>query len=130
MSDAIIPPQDDLVDVVTQWGIMPKWKARALALGEMQAALVEHVRADSASAQVTPLRDTDNPPPVAADETRARAKLTDAQLREIEDACDRLDERLTALEARRDAERRLEELEDALEASGIAPDEDRQIKLH
>jgi hypothetical protein len=131
MSDKhIAPPSDDLQDVQTAWGTMPRWKARALALGEMQAVLNEHTRADAGvGPQVTPLTDEQKPPRLAADEKQA-AEIDPETLQQIEEACDRLDERLTAFEARRDAERKLAELEDALEATGIAPDEDRQIELH
>jgi hypothetical protein len=138
MSDnAIAPPSDDLQEVMTSWGKMPKWKARALALGEMQAALVEHVRDDSAhddQPMTTALGpEGKEPPALAADQVEREARahsLSAEDLATIEDAIDALDERLSALEARKEAERKLLELEDALEETGIQPDEDGVIKLH
>jgi hypothetical protein len=140
-----IGPNDELTTVDTQWGPMQKWKARSLAIGwlQRQTQLAQTTRDDSADAsigsQVTPLKDEDKPPPVvdAADETERETRapsLSDEDLKALEDACDRLDARLTALEQRRDAERKLEELEDALldaTGTGIAPDEEGQpINLH
>ena len=48
MTHPIRPPADDLVDIQTSWGIMPRWKARALALAEIQTVLRE-ARADKTS---------------------------------------------------------------------------------
>jgi hypothetical protein len=39
MTDPIKPPEDDLTEVQTSWGKLPRWKARALALGEIQAVV-------------------------------------------------------------------------------------------
>jgi hypothetical protein len=52
MTHPIRPPSEDLLDVETSWGTMPRWKARALALSEIQAVVHEvarppHRRADA-----------------------------------------------------------------------------------
>jgi hypothetical protein len=47
MPNPIKPPIDDLEDVQTAWGLMPKWKARALALGEIQAVVNAAARNDA-----------------------------------------------------------------------------------
>jgi hypothetical protein len=125
-----VPPKpvymDDLLIVDPVLGKVPFWKSLIYNSAKLRNA-IEH-RADSVDP--TPLRVEDQPPRLAADERAARA-LSDEDLKRIEDAVDKLDERLTALEARKDAERKLLELEDALEASGIAPDEEGQpINLH
>jgi hypothetical protein len=96
----------------------------------MQAVLIEHARADSARAQVTPLTDEQKPPRLAADEKSARATISAEDLERINDVCDALAARLDRVEARRDAERKLTELEDALERTGIAPEEHQPIKLN
>jgi hypothetical protein len=129
MTEPITPPAGDLEDVQTAWGTMPRWKARALALAEMQTVIREIARNDGV--EYTLLRDEDKPPPLATDEaSTSRATLSDEELKMIEDAVDALDARLTKLEARRDAERKLLELEEALEKAGIAPEEEGQpIKL-
>jgi hypothetical protein len=103
---------------------VPFWK---VLLWHTAKARSEMLRNDSVDP--TPLRDEDQPPRLAADEKSARAQLSDEDLRKFEDAIDKLDQRLTMLEARKNAEEKLEELEDALEATGIAPDEDGKIKL-
>jgi hypothetical protein len=56
--------------------------------------------------------------------------LSAEDLAAIEKAVDALDERLTALEARKGAERKLLELEESLEKTGLAPEADQSIKLH
>jgi hypothetical protein len=122
MSDnAIVPPVNDLEDVTTAWGMMPRWKARAMALAEMQTVIRESVdRSDGIiGRQVTPLTEEQEPPPLAADATLARPQLSAEDLKWIEDACDALDARLTALEARRAAEQKLVELEQELENTGL-----------
>jgi hypothetical protein len=41
MSDEpILPPIDDMEDVLTSWGVLPRWKARALALAEIQTVMI------------------------------------------------------------------------------------------
>ena len=41
MTHPIRPPVGDMEDVQTSWGIMPRWKARALALAEIQSVVRE-----------------------------------------------------------------------------------------
>jgi hypothetical protein len=64
------PPSDDLKDVHTAWGVMPKWKARALAIGEIQR-MISDATDDGGMPERTPLRDEDKPPDVAADQRRS-----------------------------------------------------------
>jgi hypothetical protein len=127
-----IPPKpvymDDLLIVDPVLGKVPFWKSLIYNSAMLRNAVEHQQRNDSV--EPTPLRDEDKPPPVVADETRARATLSDDDLAEIEKVIDALDQRLTQLEARRDAEKKLLDLEEALEATGIAPNEDQEIKLH
>jgi hypothetical protein len=119
---------------------MEMWKARALSIGwfQRQIQTAQMARDDSADdsvgSRVTPMRDEDKPPPLAADEVEPEARageLSAEDFAAIEDACDRLDARLTKLEQRRDAERKLEELEDALlEASDVKGGDEGTIRLH
>jgi hypothetical protein len=121
---------DDLLIVDPVLGKVPFWKSLIYNSAMLRNAVERQQRNDSVDP--TPLLDEDKPPPVAADEgTLARAgQLSDEDLAKIDKAIDLLDQRLTQLEAKRDAERKLEDLEDALEATGIAPNEDGQIKLN
>jgi hypothetical protein len=129
------PPPDQMEIVQTHWGPMQRWRAAAMCIGEIGnvVARAEKARADAGGTgpQVTPLRDEDKPKPLVADEEGTRSPEIDPDLlREIEDACDALDARLSRLEAQRDAERKLLELEAALEETGMVPDEDGQIRLN
>jgi hypothetical protein len=131
-----IGPTDELTTVDTSYGPMEKWKAHALSIGWFQRQ-TQLARDDSADDQpmTTALGpEAQEPPALAADEVEHEARaqsLSDEDFAAIEKAVDTLDQRLSALEARRDAERKLSELEDALEATGIAPDEEGQpINLH
>jgi hypothetical protein len=121
---APVSPADEFVTVDTQYGPMEKWKARALAIGWFQRA-VQEVRDDSVD--VTPLKEEDKPPPLAADEEEPSGSLTDDELQAIEEACDQLSRRLDALEARRRAERALldaeAEVEKQLEKLGHSSDD-------
>jgi hypothetical protein len=73
MTSEVKPPLDDLEDVQTAWGTMLRWKARALALGEMQRivndAASEHPDqpiAPDPARQAPPLAaDAENDPPKA-----------------------------------------------------------------
>jgi hypothetical protein len=125
----VAPPRkqylDDLLVVDPEIGEVALWKAIAWNTAKLRNAMA---RADAA--EPTPLTEEQQPPPLAADASVSKAKLSAEDLALIEDAVDRLDARLTALEARRDAEQELLDLEEALEATGIAPDEDQSVKLH
>jgi hypothetical protein len=128
-----VPPKpvymDDLLIVDPVLGKVPFWKSLIYNSAKLRNAVER--RADAT--EVTPLTEEQQPPALVTDEggTRARATLSDADLKQIEDAVDLLDQRLTALEARRDAERKLLDLEEALEATGIAPPEEAESdKLH
>jgi hypothetical protein len=113
------PIADDMEDVQTSWGILPRWKARALALGEIQA-VVNELRADSAAGTASKLAPEDKAPPLAADADEPPAidpdllDAIDAKLEELAIRMDRL-ERMKA------AEQALLDLEDRIEAQ-LSPD--------
>jgi hypothetical protein len=110
------PPLDDLADVQTSWGVMPRWKAKALALGEIQAVLREAIADDAVRADdaATPLadkpsrskgmRDEDKAPPLAADADR----IDPGVLAMIHAAIDALEQRLEALEEGQRRERAID----------------------
>jgi hypothetical protein len=127
---------DDIPVIDPEIGKVPLWKSILWNTAKLRNALA---RADSADGiigpEVTPLTEGQQTPPLAADEggtrARARTRLSDEELKQIEDAVDALDQRLSQLEARRDAEQKLLDLEAALEATGIAPEEEqRDVKLN
>jgi hypothetical protein len=116
-------------EVLTSWGKLPRWKARCMALGEIQAVMNDaetQVRADSAKvarqradvAQLDTAPPEDKPPPLAADAAAATAARIDAEhLAAIQTAIDSIEQRLDALEAYRRNQVALETLEDAIEAT-------------
>jgi hypothetical protein len=124
-----VPPRkqymDDIPVIDPEIGKVPLWKSILWNTAKLRNAMA---RADSA--ETTPLTDAQKPPPLAADEAGSGATLSAEDLQMIEDAVDALDARLTKLEAQRAAEQALCDLEDALEATGIAPEEDQSIKLN
>jgi hypothetical protein len=85
MADPVMPPADDLVDVQTSWGVMPKWKARALALAEIQTVVAQATRNDALEREAA----------VAA-HARKRAQY----YRDLYDRCDRAEARCDALLAK------------------------------
>jgi hypothetical protein len=132
MSD-ISPPAHDLEDVRTEWGVMPRWKARALALGEIQAILNEAgVRADGVAPATTTAPPDELPPrPVAADTPDVRAGgLAADDLAIIERAVDDLETRLDAMEARQRAYHALLDAEAQIEQElGIDPEEEDETPM-
>jgi hypothetical protein len=124
MSD-ISPPARDLEEVNTEWGRLPRWKARALALGEIQAVLNEAgVRADGVAPATTSAPPDELPPrPVADATTNVRAGgLTPDDLELIERAVDDLETRLDAMEQRQRAYAALLDAEHQVEQElGIDP---------
>jgi hypothetical protein len=129
MTEPVHPPLDDLEDVTTAWGVMPRWKCRALALAEMQTVIRESVDRADGIIGATPLTEEEQPPELVADESAtSRATLTPEELQAIEDAVDKLDQRLSALEQRRRAENALldaeAEIERELENLGRPSDDD------
>jgi hypothetical protein len=135
MSD-INPPARDLEDVMTPWGRMPRWKCRALALGEIQAVLNEAgIRADGVAPAEATADPDELPPRPAADDTteegEARAHLHMRErafraddLAAINAAVDALSDRLDRLEARQRAYRALTDLEEEVERLSPPEDED------
>jgi hypothetical protein len=118
MSD-ISPPARDLEDVKTEWGVMPRWKARAMCIGEIQAVLSDAgIRTDGVAPATTTAPPDELPPRPVADDTPAirAGDLTAADLALIERAVDDLETRIDAMEARQrayaallDAERQIEQ---------------------
>jgi hypothetical protein len=112
-------------DVQTSWGILPRWKARALALAEIQTVVNAATRNDAVTrdddgAGASQLREEQKPPPLTADaenpEPRPVKPTIDADvMKMIEDRIDDLTARMDALERRRAAEEALTALEDEIE---------------
>jgi hypothetical protein len=137
MSDnPITPPLDDLEDVMTSYGLIPRWKARALALGELQAVIndaVAQVRADDAKddrPQLETAPPKHKPPALAADDTTSSKSSIDAEhLAALEAAVDALTARMDRFEAAQTAQRKLEELEDAIAAT-LPPESSDGVTLN
>ena len=113
------PIAEDMEDVQTSWGILPRWKARALALAEIQT-VVNAVRDDGAvirndSAGASQPGEEDKPPRLAADEQLPAPAIDPEVMKMIEDRIDDLTARMDALERRRAAEEALTALEDEIE---------------
>jgi hypothetical protein len=111
----ITPPPDDLEDVMTPWGRLPRWKARAMALGEIQQVI------NDAAAGAK------KPPPLAADTAIADAVARVKRRQYYADLyqrCDALEARCDAL-ARKDAAKKkaAQALRDA-EEKFTAPEDD------
>jgi hypothetical protein len=116
-------------EVITSRGSLPRWKARALALGEIQAVINEaatQIRADSAKddqPQLDIAPPEQQPPPLVADaaETTAQAPSIDAEhLASIDAAIDALTARVDRMEAAQRAEAALEALEAAEDVAEAA----------
>jgi hypothetical protein len=115
-------------DVQTAWGILPRWKARALALGEIQAVVnALHgdvtIRADSAAVGASALGEPDKPPRLTADEEPEPVIDPDV-LDAIESKIDELAARMDGLERRKAAEDALLALEDEIERMYPASNDD------
>ena len=109
-----LPLAADMEDVQTTWGILPRWKARALALGEIQAVVNElhggvTIRND---VHASALAEEDKPPRLAADEQPPAIDpdLLDA----IESKLDELAVRMTRLERTKRAEEALLAMENEI----------------
>jgi hypothetical protein len=133
-----IGPNDELTTVTTQYGPMQKWKARALAIGwlQRQEQLARNDSADDQPMTTALGPEEKEPPALAADEVEHEARageLSAEDFAALEDACDRLDARLTALEQRRRAENALidaeAEIEKELEKLGHSSNDD-EMTLH
>jgi hypothetical protein len=115
-----LPPTDDLEDVQTPWGVLPRWKARALAIGEIQAVIN-----DSATKQ--PLTDEEKPPPLAADtmfaDAVARVKRRQ-YYKDLYSRCDAIEQRLDILAAKEKAKMAAHAALMAAEAAFTATEDD------
>jgi hypothetical protein len=101
-------------DVQTQWGILPRWKARALALAEIQAVIND--------AAETPLTDEEKPPPLAADESPDPLEQLRrlGKIRELQKMAQRSDELLERYELLEQRQR----LKDAANAALMAAEKE------
>jgi hypothetical protein len=114
-NNAIAAPASDLEDVQTAWGKMPRWKARALALGEMQAVL--NAAADMARADLVRVdREAEERDKLRKD---AEADVLDA----INEMCAKLSERMDRLEERQRMERVVDAAMREAEEQFTAPEE-------
>jgi hypothetical protein len=120
---AELPPiAEDMEDVQTSWGILPRWKARALALAEIQTVVNAMTRDDDAMVRndsavgASALGEPDKPPLVAAAAEEPPSPAIDPDiLAMVEAKIDELTQRMDALERRRAAEAALLALEDEIE---------------
>src|ERR1700733_8042184 len=134
MTNRIRPPSEDLADVETSWGTMPRWNARALALSEIQAIVREaEARADT----TTKTRRADalgnQTPPSDTPATLAR-QFRDS-VEEIRRVRDRLElhRKLDELESRIDAlacQRRARQALLEAEAIFTSPEDDPDATRH
>jgi hypothetical protein len=90
MSDEPIPPIDDMADVQTPWGILPRWKARALALAEIQTVI------NDAAEPPTEPAEEQGPDPLEMLRKLGRIR----ELQRMAQRCDALLERYDLLEQR------------------------------
>jgi hypothetical protein len=130
MTELTLPPfnsaADELITVETDYGPMPKWKARALAIGWFQAM----TRADDAQLALDPAEeppDHDDADADGEDERVERERLMDqllgkigAKLDQLERRLDEMVEQQRAQHRAQRAQRALTDLEDKIEA-GVDP---------
>ena len=109
------PIAEDMEDVQTSWGILPRWKARALALAEIQTVINAVGRDDSTGVGASALGEPDVSPPLAVDAEPVNPTIDPEVMKMIEDRIDDLTARMDALERRRAAEAALEALETEIE---------------
>jgi hypothetical protein len=107
-------------DVQTSWGLLPRWKARALALAEIETVLDAAARNDAVTrnddAAASALSEEQKKrPPLAADAEPVEPTIDPEVMKMIEDRIDDLTARLDAFERRRAAEAALTALEDEIE---------------
>jgi hypothetical protein len=125
-----LPLAADMEDVQTAWGILPRWKARALALGEIQVVVNElhggmTTRADSAAGNASAPGYETKPPPLAADEAEDEPPAVDPDLLDaVEAKLDELAGRMDRLERTKRAEQALLALEDEIERRYPLSDDD------
>jgi hypothetical protein len=116
-------------EVMTSWGSLPRWKARALALGEIQSVVnALHgdvtIRADYDAAGAGALGDRDKPPPLAADAEEPEPAIDPDVLDAIDQKINELAGRMERLERRKAAEEALLALEDEIERMYPASNDD------
>jgi hypothetical protein len=119
------PIAADMEEVMTSWGSLPRWKARALALGEIQAvvnALHGDVTTCADAVGASALAEEDKPPRLAADEEPPA--IDPDVLDAIESKIDELATRMDRLERAKRAEEALLALEDEIERRYPASDDD------
>jgi hypothetical protein len=113
---------------------MPRWKARALALGEMQRVFNDAVSAsEDESATARPKPEELRVPALTADEeepSKLSTKTDPQVIAAMEQTIDALSARLDRLEKEREAENALTELEDAIEKEEEQSAEDCDTTVH
>jgi hypothetical protein len=114
------PPADDLQDIQTSWGKIPRWKARALALAEIQSVVNDAAEAAAPDAK--------KPPPLKADTVIADAiasRKRHQYYADLYSRCDALERRLDILASKDKAKRAAHAALMAAEAAFTAePSED------
>jgi hypothetical protein len=131
MTNRIRPPSEDLADVETSWGTMPRWKARALALSEIQS-VVREALADTTT-KTTRRADANQTPPADAPATLAQAFRDSVdEIRRVRDRLE-LHRKLDELESRIDALACQQRARQALleaEAIFTSPEDDPDATRH
>jgi hypothetical protein len=110
-------------DVQTSWGLLPRWKARALALAEIQTVVDAMPRDDGVtirndSAGASQLSEEYKSPPLAADAEEKpppREPIPPEVLAAIEQKIQQLTDRLDAYERMQKANAALDDLEAEME---------------
>jgi hypothetical protein len=119
-NEPILPPNDDMAEVQTHWGVLARWKARALAIAEIQTVINDAAEEPTAPSD-------DKPPPLAAD-----TKIADAVARmkrrqyykDLYSRCDAVEQRLDILAAKDKAKKAAHAALMAAEAAFTAPEKD------
>jgi hypothetical protein len=118
-------------DVQTSWGLLPRWKARALALAEIQTVINAVGRDDSTGVGASALGEPDVSQPLAADAEPVKPTIDPEVMRMIEDRIDDLTARLDRYERRMAAEAALDALETEIERMyPPSPDDDGDLMLN
>lgn len=111
------PPPSDLENVHTAWGILPRWKARALALGEMQRVINDAASEAQQHPDQPHAADPERQaPPLVADAENGPPKtvIDAAMIEALTQAVDALASRLDQFENERKAAAALDALEEEI----------------
>jgi hypothetical protein len=119
MTNRIRPPSEDLADVETSWGTMPRWKARALALSNAKTTR----RGDALGNQTPPI-DTPNTLARQFRDSMAEARRIRDRL-ELHQKLDELEARIGTLDLQQRAKQALVEAEAIFTSPEDEPDATR-----